>query len=480
MEDINKTIEEAKTAIEFIEDAQAAELLKKIEGFVASENLKENNPGLYKKFEDLIIKLKIVGFPNMNDRVGEEVLRHHYLKSFDIDVPIGNRLTAKLFLIPFAERNELRERFKKALVENDERLGNLTIGQWIQKFEKAYENKRRNKSSPVQFTINDSEAAALNEADKRKLKEILNNYDYYLVATIPTTGEDLEKMLADMPEPEPVKVSRPIVASPYKQRKETYTPAGEVARKRSYFVTSTPSSGGNIVNMSIEEAMKKFNNLGEQVISSNPIKLKIFPNPVRPSIKNWITDYHQVMGQGQHGVMERGNYMYHSENARRLMQGERQRLATILKSLEEKIPLAINTGKQVVIFTGRETPPTNKEETTRKENIQAKINDAVKNLGPQGSISQVKYTPPPTPKSESSISFSSPQKFTSGPRPMTSASLRRPVAEEKRKPLNPFKIEPVGYPTNQTRNDVRRAPEEDNEKPEPKVEGNVVDLRGDK
>jgi hypothetical protein len=106
----------------------------------------------------------------------------------------------------------------------------------------------------------------------------------------------------------------------------------------------------NITKISLYQALQKYPALGEQLVTAGPIKLKVFPSPVRPSIKNWIADYQQNLGAGRHGMMERGNYLYHSENTKRLTAEERQKLAVILKSLDEEEPVAINPEKQEVIF----------------------------------------------------------------------------------------------------------------------------------
>lgn len=100
----------------------------------------------------------------------------------------------------------------------------------------------------------------------------------------------------------------------------------------------------------INEALQKYPQIGEQNVTSSQLKLKYFPSPVRPSIKNWITDFHDNMGAGKHGAIDRGNYLFHSENGKRLGSSERQKLSVILKSLEERTPLSIDPERQMVAF----------------------------------------------------------------------------------------------------------------------------------
>jgi len=108
--------------------------------------------------------------------------------------------------------------------------------------------------------------------------------------------------------------------------------------------------GAQKENLNIEEAVQKYSQLNEQLLSNAFIKLRKFSEPVRPSIKNWISDYHEQMGPGKHGTFDRGNYLFHSENTKALSSVERQKVSTILKSLDENTLLTIDPEKQEVVF----------------------------------------------------------------------------------------------------------------------------------
>ncbi len=103
-------------------------------------------------------------------------------------------------------------------------------------------------------------------------------------------------------------------------------------------------------HITIETALNKYPNIEEQLISSAPLKLRISPEPMRPTVKNWISDYHEQMGPGKHGTFDRGNYLFHSENTKALSSVERQKVSTILKSLDENTLLTIDPEKQEVVF----------------------------------------------------------------------------------------------------------------------------------
>jgi hypothetical protein len=105
----------------------------------------------------------------------------------------------------------------------------------------------------------------------------------------------------------------------------------------------------SLENLTIPEALKKYPFLEEQAITANNIKIQKFQDLVKPSIKNWINDYKTVLGQGIHSSVERSNYLFHSKNAVALSSADRQKLAYLLKCLDENIPVSINkTAKQIV------------------------------------------------------------------------------------------------------------------------------------
>lgn len=104
------------------------------------------------------------------------------------------------------------------------------------------------------------------------------------------------------------------------------------------------------VNLPLLQALSKYEQLGQQVITSGKIKLKTQIEPVRPSIINWLKYYRDELGIGQHSNVERGEFLFRSENGRKLSGEERERISLILKSVEEYLPIMIDTERQEIIF----------------------------------------------------------------------------------------------------------------------------------
>jgi hypothetical protein len=436
--DLNQLQQKAREAIFYLEDADAKKLVKVIEEFIAGENIASTNPNLFQKLQDLLVKLRIVAFPNLTDEECVFILRYHYLESYDVEVSMENRITGKLFSIPYLARDEIRERMRRALLANEQKIGNFTIGKWLKEFEMKYNVQIREMSSQTRFLIDHSEARLLPPSEKRKLKEIIHTYDSLLVSTVPATGSDLDSMLESMSGRESV-TNTPLIAPIRTKRERGMGPYFELETQRKFPPKQSPLAGRvGFEKLTLSEALKKYPNLGEQPISGSPIKIKLFPDPVRPSVKNWIADYHAVLGAGAHGVMERGNYLYHSENAKRLTAGERQKLAIVLKSLDENLPLTIDPNRQEIIFVAGGGI----EEPERR--------DMEEQESPPKMPAKKEYAPKP----EEEPGYD-------GPQPLPGAQVK----------YNPSRIYPVGYGPS----DNAIGPK--NNDKDPRIKGNTIDLR---
>jgi hypothetical protein len=118
---------------------------------------------------------------------------------------------------------------------------------------------------------------------------------------------------------------------PHSKKEENYKPTSE--------------------KLSIIEAIKTYPDLGEQLITTDQIRVRHFQEPVRPSVKNWISDYTVTLGYENHSSIERGNYLFQTENTKNLSYLDRQKLSQVLKSFDEKIPLEIDLQSKKIIFS---------------------------------------------------------------------------------------------------------------------------------
>lgn len=321
-ERIENLIDDAKDAIAESDPGESKIILEKIKGSSFSHS---NFPA------DILLQLQFIAFQNLKEDEAISILKNNCLESFQFDISLREGITARLFIEPYSIRDELRKKFKKALTENQQKLGLLTISQWISEFEEMFDVKTRELTASAEFISKHPKAVFLAPSEKIKLKELLYTYDYLLVSTLPATGQSLENLLAstaNMPSG---------LHSNLAQRNETERIKG---------LKTEP--------LPISIAMEKYPELGEQLITSNHIKLKVFPEPVRPSIKNWLSDYTFTVGISNHDPIVRGNYLFKSENGRPLSSADRDKLTAILKSFEEKTPIAVNVNTKQVVFIAPE------------------------------------------------------------------------------------------------------------------------------
>lgn len=132
------------------------------------------------------------------------------------------------------------------------------------------------------------------------------------------------------------------------------------------------------------QALKKFPKLGEQNITVNMIKLKYFPTPVRPSIKNWVTDYQDFAGPGQHSAVERGNFIFHGENAKKLTPLEKQKVSFVLRMLDEDGEVKIDALAQTMVLEIEESPKQTNMQNFAQQGISQNVrqNNLINNFAP--------------------------------------------------------------------------------------------------
>jgi hypothetical protein len=148
----------------------------------------------------------------------------------------------------------------------------------------------------------------------------------------------------------------------------------------------------------IRELLVKFPEIGDQLITENEIEIKNFPEPMRPSIRNWLHDYTQHLGQERHSSMQRMDYVFHSENTKRLSSPDREKLAIILRSFDDNEPLPIDQENNEVLFDAVE----NRSEIPKSfppKGIMAKKPEAAANFAssqaPSAHISSPDFTRQP-------------------------------------------------------------------------------------
>lgn len=122
------------------------------------------------------------------------------------------------------------------------------------------------------------------------------------------------------------------------------------AVSESKFASAAPSL------KSLREITQENKNILNQTITSTPLKIANFDQPVRGTVKNWLADYIKNKGAGRHNPMERSDYLFQGDNAKTLTPPEKTKVAKILKSYDEDAPLLYNEKGGIILLA--ETEPT--------------------------------------------------------------------------------------------------------------------------
>jgi len=120
-------------------------------------------------------------------------------------------------------------------------------------------------------------------------------------------------------------------------------------------------------------ALKKYEEVGKQIISTNFIKLNSHNSPVAPTIKNWLEDYIQKMGAQSHTSLERSEYLFNSENGKGLDNESRSKLSIILESYDKDKDLVIDKEEKKIIFNSEENSDFSKKEKKIKGAVKANL-----------------------------------------------------------------------------------------------------------
>lgn len=337
-----RIVSNSKFAVAHIDLGVAGDVIGEINNLLSSPEANNLSSTMRSDIDKIRIAMQIVDFPTLADNEAYNIISNHLLEFFVYDIPIEDRVVARYHFSGYDNKNAIRKSLKEAISKNNQPIGNMPISEWIKRFEKKYESDEINKNIILDFLSNEPEARNLSETNKYILKSILWNYVNLL-------SQDL---MDKYDVAETLGVIKKIESGEHVEEKETvpaYAPQNKFEQ---------PGQSTEIIRLS--EGVKKYPELGEQLITSNYIRLKMFPEPVRPSLKNWITDYTFNLGHGTHDTMMRGSYLFHAENTKSLSSSDRERLGYVLKALDENMTVELGANTKQLIFPKMESPSVQK------------------------------------------------------------------------------------------------------------------------
>ncbi len=331
----------AVDAVAHLDAVPAWTALQSMEQALATLSSQETaDPDFQSGVARLRSELRSVALPEMPLADAQKMLSSEVLSFLRNGIDLDDRLAVRAAFIAYGDSAVDFGTLKGALLSNQEKIGGRGIGEWLALFDKAYDPMKRNNESIIDF-LTEGVARSLSGNDREVLKLVLIAYENWLCTE---------------------RLNIFDVAYLLKKEGKKY-PVGMKAGILSYPQTSAASSQGmerqpsaEPVQLPLLQALSKYENLGNQLVTGERIRVKSQAEPVRPSLLYWLKYYRDELGIGHHTSVERGEFLFRSDNGKRLSAEERERINLILKSVEENMPLTIDPEKSEIIFPHFETP----------------------------------------------------------------------------------------------------------------------------
>lgn len=299
-------------------------------------------------------KLLFTAFPSLPVNQAADVVEKQLLNLIASEVDVDEVVYARFLFLGYGSQEDDRKVLQEAILKNNQRLGGKTVSEWLKTFDNVMPPENREEESAREFFTKSPDIAALGKSEQSLLYKVLQVYDQWLARPI-VTIYDVAVVYQKLLELEQKGVKE---INPRTFQSQYFAPSSSV----NYGLKSNTLSNTRLrsetqsqqtISLPLLQALSKYQQLGQQVITSEKIKLKTQIEPVRPSLVNWLKYYRDELGIGQHSSVERGEFLFRSENGKKLSPEERERISLILKSVEEYLPIAIDAERQEIIFPAR-------------------------------------------------------------------------------------------------------------------------------
>lgn len=102
----------------------------------------------------------------------------------------------------------------------------------------------------------------------------------------------------------------------------------------------------------LQRAMTEYPMLGQQSISADMVKLRSQIAPVRGTLYNWIKAYRDELGVRKHDTIERTNFLFTSENGKKLSTEEKDHMHHVIEALEDGVAVEVDVKRQSIVWPG--------------------------------------------------------------------------------------------------------------------------------
>jgi len=162
---------------------------------------KETHPYLFERYQNLILKTKIVALSQLSEREIINLFENYFTKIFELEFfDIWNKIEIKLISISFCEdRDEFKKKLREALLRNKENLSSKiiiqddkkykpTISNWLTLYNRILGTGIIPHLKRAQFFISNANIKALSSEEKEKIRTLISLYERLKLSSLTPEG----------------------------------------------------------------------------------------------------------------------------------------------------------------------------------------------------------------------------------------------------------------------------------------------------
>ncbi len=182
---------EAADLIDHSMAPEGAKLADQIDQKLAIPGLEARAPKeILKQYQMLSIYLKFMAVVCIDNDTLLNLVQNYYLNSLDAGIDMNERMTGKMYTIPFLAWPDYAAQLIHALKQNTQKIGELpilktgetapsppTIHNWLSDYDRNLGPEKIDNLGREDYLAKNQNARTLNEQDKAKLRNVLQFYD---------------------------------------------------------------------------------------------------------------------------------------------------------------------------------------------------------------------------------------------------------------------------------------------------------------
>jgi len=267
---------EVQRIVFHLEDKEAFKLLRHLQKLLSQEKFESQN----QNYSPVLVKLKFVCLPRLQDKEFLDLIKNNYLDIFDTDIDLQERLKIKLLSFDNDFRDEFKKSILNALRNNQQKITSNTldiggrratpiISEWLKKYDQGLGSGKVNDIKLNDYLLNDKDVKQLSPEEKDKISKLFHFYEKLKISSTAMEGFEDDILILDndnnfkvLAEGRLTPISSLLKRASMNLREEGIT-----------FKTSTPSATESGIKTSKISFQTNYNQTLQQIITQSNLHL---------------------------------------------------------------------------------------------------------------------------------------------------------------------------------------------------------------